>query len=111
MIDFNGFKEKKLEKIQETVDVDMGQEYLSSKTLNESDLNMLKIYSSNSSEISIPSLVDLVLLNIKGKVVNENNRDELLMFKMINEDGLVTNTGKMYLESIETKDRLKKILK
>lgn len=80
-------------------------------TLNESDVNILTMYSSNQKEISIPSLIDLVLLNIKGKSIKNENIDELLMFGMVTKDGMITKNAKTYLESDNTKERLKTILK
>jgi hypothetical protein len=84
---------------------------MESINIDEKDIKMLKLYSENKEDISIPSLIDLVLLNLKDKSVKSENFDELKIFKMITEDGSITSSGKTYLESVDTKERLKVILK
>lgn len=81
------------------------------KSIDESDLNVLKIYSSDQKEISIPSLIDLVLLNTKGKSIKSENYDELKMFNMVDVESNITEEAKAYLESSSTKERLNSILK
>jgi hypothetical protein len=83
---------------------------MESINIDEKDIKMLKLYSENQEDISIPSLIDLVLLNLKDKSVKSENYDELKMFKMITVDGSITTSGKTYLESADAKERLKTIL-
>lgn len=73
--------------------------------LSDNDKKILKSVTLDE-HLSIPALVNLVLRLKDGQIIKEENKEELLLRNFITEKGNVTNEGKLYIESDETKQRL-----
>ena len=85
------------------------QELFNSLELSENDIKVLK---SNilSEEVPIPALVNLILREKAGKVIKEENKEDLLLRELISENGNVTDKGREYINSDEIKEKLSKLL-
>jgi len=77
--------------------------------LTEKEKRILKATVLNE-ELSIPSLVNIILRDKAGNVIKEENKEELLIREFITENGNITEKGKAYIESEEVKERLNKLL-
>ena len=73
--------------------------------LSENEMRILKRTIINE-ELSIPSLVNIILRDKAGNVIKEENKEELLIREFITENGNITEKGKAYIESEEVKERL-----
>ena len=77
--------------------------------LNEHDKQVLKVVTL-SERVSVPALVNLVLREKDGQIIKEENKEELLLRKYISDKGNITEEGKVYIESTETKNRINGLL-
>jgi hypothetical protein len=77
--------------------------------LSEKDMKVLKV-TILSEDVSIPSLINLVLRERAGNVIKEENKEELEMRGYITEKGNITDIGKTFVGSDEVKERLSKLL-
>lgn len=105
--------ENLLENLEEPKTITEKEEFESLKLSNDDLLEIKKIALAEilETDLSISELIDLVLLSKANKNVKEKNRDNLLIREFIEKDGKITKKGKFYLESDETKDRLKSLIK
>jgi len=85
------------------------EEIFSDLELDESDLNALKTMTLTP-EPTLSALINLVLRERAGRVIKEENKEELLLRNFINEKGNITIEGKTYIETEEVKNRLNKLL-
>ena len=76
--------------------------------LNEKEVFALKA-SSLSSEISVTSLINLVLREKLGNIIKEENREELLLRGYINESDTITDKGLSFINEDSTVERLRKL--
>lgn len=76
-------------------------------TLEEIQILKVKVLEE---QISIPCLVDLVLLEKAGRDIKKENKKELLLRGYIDRSLKITEAGKTFVESEEVKDRLGKLL-
>ena len=97
---FNVVTETKIEKAKDE------EEKLS---LSEKEIKALRFYSTDE-DLSIPALVSLVLKDKAKKSIKESYLYDLQLRNLVDNDGEVTNDGKIYLESEHTKKRILDLL-
>lgn len=77
--------------------------------ISKHEYNVLK-YINEKSDLSVPSLVNLILHENDRQEIKEDSKDELLIRKYIDENSKITEIGKEYLQSKETKYRISELL-
>ena len=100
-------KKKKFQVVSETKDVEAKVE--EKLTLSEKEIKALRFYSTDE-DLSIPALVSLVLKDKAKKSVKESYLYDLQLRELVDNDGEITDDGKLYLESEHTKKRIKDLL-
>ena len=78
--------------------------------LVENDVKVLKFYCEGS-DIEIPVLVSLVLHDKIGRPVKESHIFDLKLRGYVDDEGVITESGKAYLSEEATKNRVKELLK
>lgn len=107
-------KTEPIKKVEEPVIQISEKDEFDSLNLSKEDLIEIKKIALSDileQDISIPELVDLVLLSKANKPIKEKNKEGLLIREYVDREGKITRQGRLYLEFDETKDRLKKLLK